>query len=104
MSDYTTVMTDAEFNRIYRFLKTRYGIDMSRKKEIMNGRMDNFLRSSEWNSYTEFMDAMDQDVSGSLEKKLVNMLTTNHTFFMREFIHFEYMQSTVLPWIKKQAE
>ena len=104
MSDYTTVMTDAEFNRIYRFLKTRYGIDMSRKKEIMNGRMDNFLRSSEWNSYTEFMDAMDQDVSGSLEKKLVNMLTTNHTFFMRESEHFDYLKQEVLPWIRQREQ
>lgn len=95
-------LTDEEFQRIYRFLKTRYGIDMSNKKEIVGGRMDNFLRANQWGSYTEFLDAMESDPSGKLEKKLVNMLTTNHTFFMRESEHFDYLKNVVLPWIKQK--
>lgn len=102
MSEYSIQMNDQEFDRIYRYLKSRYGIDMSRKKEIMNGRMENFLRMSEWNSYTEFMNALEKDPTGNIEKKLVNLLTTNHTFFMRESEHFEYMKQQVLPWIKKK--
>ena len=97
MSEYSIQMNDQEFDRIYRYLKSRYGIDMSRKKEIMNGRMENFLRMSEWNSYTEFMNALEKDPTGNIEKKLVNLLTTNHTFFMRESEHFEYMKQQVLP-------
>ena len=31
-------MTEAEFQRIYRYVKLHYGIDMSKKKEIMTGR------------------------------------------------------------------
>ncbi len=30
----------------------------------------------------------------------MNFLTTNHTYFMREFEHFEYFKSVVLPWLK----
>ena len=33
-------MTEAEFQRIYRYVKLHYGIDMSKKKEIMTGRLD----------------------------------------------------------------
>lgn len=102
MADYSTVLTDAEFHRIYLFLKNRYGIDMSRKKEIMNGRLDNFLRSSEWSTYTEFMNAVDVDTTGTLEKQLVNLLTTNHTFFMRESEHFDYLKQVVFPWIRQK--
>ncbi|MCD7709560.1 MAG: protein-glutamate O-methyltransferase CheR [Clostridiales bacterium] len=104
MPEKQTVMTDAEFDRIYRFLKERYGVDMRGKKEIVNGRMENFLRTSEWDSYTAFMDAIEADESGELEKSLVDMLTTNHTFFMREAEHFEYLRDTVLPWIRKKEE
>ena len=38
-------MTEEEFLRISRFVKSRYGIDMSRKKEIMQGRLENTLRN-----------------------------------------------------------
>ena len=33
---------------------------------------------------------------------MINILTTNHTFFMREFMHFEYLSRYVLPWIREK--
>lgn len=95
-------MTEEEFFRIYTFLKNRYGIDMSRKKEIMTGRLDNYFRAGGWKSYTEYINEVEKDFTGRLEKELVNMLTTNHTFFMREFEHFDYMRNIVLPYLKKK--
>lgn len=95
-------MTDEEFYRICDFLKSRYGIDMSRKKEIVSSRMTNYIREGGWRNYTEYMNAVITDYTGELEKELVNLLSTNHTFFMREFEHFEYMKETVLPELKKK--
>ncbi len=83
-------------------MKSRYGIDMSRKKEIMNGRLENHVRAGGFSSYHEYMDAVEQDFTGEMEKTLVNLLTTNHTYFMREFEHFEYLRKVVLPWLKKK--
>jgi chemotaxis protein methyltransferase CheR len=94
------VMTDAEFTRIQRFLKSRYGIDMSNKKEIMSGRLENFVQSRGYTGYGSFMNAVESDFTGGLEKELVNLLSTNHTFFMREFEHFNFMRDEVLPWLK----
>ncbi len=93
-------MTDEEFLRIYRFLKSRYGIDLDRKKEIVQGRMDNYIRTKGFHSYSEYMNAVDLDNTGKLENELVNILTTNHTFFMREFEHFNFLRKEVLPWLK----
>ncbi len=90
-------MTQEEFLRIYRFLKSRYGIDMERKKEIVQGRLENYVRAGGYSSYSDYIYALESDVTGRLERELVNILTTNHTFFMREFEHFEYMRSVVLP-------
>ena len=95
-------MTQEEFLRIYTFMKTRYGIDMSRKKEIVKGRLENYVRNGGWKTYTEYMDAMENDFTGKLEKQFVDILTTNHTFFMREFEHFEYMKQVVLPWLRQK--
>lgn len=95
-------MTEQEFFRIYTFLKNRYGIDMGRKKEIVQGRLENYVRLGGWKNFTEYINAVETDITGKLEKKLVSMLTTNHTYFMREFEHFDYMRSTVLPYLKNQ--
>lgn len=97
-------MTDAEFQRIYRFLKERYGIDMERKKEIVQGRLDNYIRMNGYESYSEYMNAVESDITGRLERDLVNILTTNHTFFMREFEHFDYLRQVVLPQLRMQEE
>lgn len=95
-------MTDAEFARIGRFLKTKYGIDMTHKKEIVSGRLENTIRKNGWESYSAYMNAVEADVTGNLERELVNLLTTNHTYFMREFEHFEFLRKEVLPWLEKK--
>lgn len=95
-------MTEMEFNRISGFLKSRYGIDMTAKKEIMDGRLLNMLRRNGWNSYTEYMNAVEADITGQLERELVNLLTTNHTYFMREFEHLDFLKYEILPWLKNQ--
>lgn len=97
-------MTEEEFLRIYAFLKSRYGIDMNRKKEIVKGRLENYLREGGFKNYTEYMDAVESDYTGDLEKQMVNILTTNHTYFMREFEHFDYLRTVVLPWLRQKEE
>ena len=84
------MMSQEEFYRISVFLKSKYGIDMTNKKEIVSGRLENYLRTHSWGSYHEFMNALEADETGGLEKELVNLLTTNHTYFMREPEHFDF--------------
>lgn len=94
------MITDEELQRISVFMKQRYGIELGQKKVIVNGRLQNYLRKNGWSNYHEFMDAVERDKTGTQEKILVNFLTTNHTYFMREFEHFDYFRSVVLPWLK----
>ncbi len=94
------MITDKEFLRISVLMKQNYGIDMSQKKVIINGRLENYLRSSGYSTCTDYINALEADKTGTLEKMLVNLLTTNHTYFMREFEHFEFFRKEVLPWLK----
>ena len=82
------MITDEEFLRISTFMKDRYGIDLSQKKVIVNGRLENYIRANGWKNFHQYMDEVENDKSGTQEKMLVNFLTTNHTYFMREFEHF----------------
>lgn len=94
------MITDDEFLRISGFMKERYGIDLSQKKVIVNGRLLNYIHRGGWSSFNEFMNAVLNDTTGQQEKMLVNFLTTNHTYFMREFEHFDFFKQIVLPWLK----
>lgn len=98
------IITEEEFDRIYRFLKSRYGIDMFRKKEIVQGRLENYIHANGYSDYHEYMNAVEMDFTGKLEAELVNILTTNHTFFMREFEHFDFLQRVVLPELRIKEE
>ena len=73
------MITDEEFRRISVFMKQRYGIDLSQKKVIVNGRLENYIRSNGWHNFNEYMDVVERDKSGTQEKMLVNFLTTNHS-------------------------
>lgn len=96
------MITDEELQRISVFMKQRYGIELGQKKVIVNGRLQNYVKKNGWNNYHEFMDAVERDKTGAQEKILVNFLTTNHTYFMREFEHFDYMRNVVLPWLRNK--
>lgn len=95
-------MTNQEFLRISGYLKEKYGIDMSRKQEIVRGRMENYIRNGGWDSYTQYMNELQRDTTGRLEKELVNLLTTNHTYFMREWEHFDFLKDYILPELKRK--
>ena len=95
-------MTREEFIRISGYLKSRCGINMTEKQEIVEGRMKNYLHSHGYKNHTEYMDAVEREESGKLEKELVNLLTTNHTYFMREFEHFDFLRQEVLPYLREK--
>ena len=94
------MIKDEEFIRIATYMKQRYGIDLAQKKVIVNGRLENYIKRGGWGSFDEFMNVVEHDKTGTQEKMLVNFLTTNHTYFMREFEHFEFFKAQVLPWLK----
>ncbi len=96
------MLTDDEFRRIAGYMKENYGIDLSQKKVIINGRLENYVRSGGWKNYHEYMNAVESDKTGMQERMLVNFLTTNYTYFMREFEHFDFFRSEVLPWLKQK--
>lgn len=98
------MITDEEFLRIFTFIKQRYGIDLGQKKTILNGRLENYLKLGGWKNFNEMMDAMEKDESGRIENEVVNHLTTNYTYFMREFQQFDFFKKTVLPWAEQKAK
>lgn len=95
------MITDAEFIRIVNYVKSNYGIDLNQKRTLVTGRLDNYLARNGYSSYTEFMSRVEQNPNGEEVRDMIDNLTTNHTYFMRETEHFDFLKNVVLPEAKK---
>lgn len=97
-------ITDSEFSRLIKFMHKTYGIDLSRKRILIEGRLSNVLVQKGFTNYTDYLNFVFSDKSGKETVTLVNKLTTNHTYFLREPQHFEFMQKVFLPYIEKTVK
>lgn len=94
-------ISEKEFALITSFLHTHYGIHMgAEKRALVVGRLEAVLRQHKFKSFSEFYEYLINDQTGEALTTLINRLTTNHTFFMRETQHFKFLQQTVLPYLE----
>jgi chemotaxis protein methyltransferase CheR len=94
-------LTDQEFVEFTKYVYQRYGINLSKKRILIEGRLSNTLNEMGLSSFRQYMDMLFADKSGELTVTLLNKITTNHTFFMRENNHFEFMLDQVLPYLER---
>ena len=97
-------ISDAEFTRLVKFMYDNFGINLSAKRVLVQGRLGNYLRERNFKSYDEYLDTVISDKTGAEVNTILNKLTTNHTFFMREPEHFSYMNEVVLPYAKSDCK
>ena len=97
-------LSEAEFERLSEYIQRNYGIFLKKEKmTLVTGRLGNVLLSKNMNSFSEYFDYVVSDRSGQAAVELINKITTNHTFFMREEEHFEYFRNIVLPYLSKSV-
>lgn len=94
--------TDEEFQELSTYMVQNYGIDLTKKRTLAECRLNVELEKGGFSSLGQFMRRMEQDRTKQLENMLLDKLTTNYTFFMREAKHFEYLRDHVLPEISEE--
>ena len=97
------VITEQEFERITKYIKKKAGINLTEKKVLIQGRLGNYLQRNGYHSYNEFMDLVEKYPTGKEANHLMNALTTNHTFFWREYEQFLYLREQVMPKLKQKT-
>lgn len=97
-------ITEKEFNLLADYIQVNYGIHLkSEKKTFVIGRLHNVLTQMGCSSFMEYYKYLISDISGEAVTILLDKITTNHTFFMREAKHFYYFRDVVLPQMKKNV-
>ncbi|MCI1965348.1 MAG: protein-glutamate O-methyltransferase CheR [Oscillospiraceae bacterium] len=88
-------LTDREFQELVDFIRTNFGINLSKKRLLIEARLFSVLAEKNVSSFTEYFNL----IRGNSKEliTMMNRLTTNHTYFMREPRHFEYLKNVILP-------
>lgn len=93
-------LTDEDFTRLYKYIQKNYGIDLSKKKQLIISRLSNTLTADGYTSFHDFVEVVLSGRDKDTTVAMLNKLTTNYTYFLREKEHFDFLEQTILPELK----
>ncbi|HYI96061.1 MAG TPA: protein-glutamate O-methyltransferase CheR [Bryobacteraceae bacterium] len=83
----------SEFEMIRDLAMRSFGLDLRAGKErLVATRLARHLRTGGFQSFRQYYDRVRADSSGELLVGLIDALTTNHTAFLREPVHFDFLR------------
>ena len=97
-------ISDEDFNRLTHFIKAQYGITLQEKRQLVTSRLSSLVSEQGYTSFTPFITQLLKEKDPQKIELVLNRLTTNYTFFMRETEHFEFFTKVVLPELVRKYE
>src|ERR1700722_10241387 len=92
------------FEKIRRLGLEKFGLNRTEPKQMLvAARLGKKLRELKLPSYEAYYDLVQADRSGESLIALIDALSTNHTSFLREASHFDFLARNVLPSLRKRA-
>jgi chemotaxis protein methyltransferase CheR len=90
-------ITDAEFARFQALIYKIAGISLSdAKKVLLTGRLGKRLKHFGCGTYTEYFRLVSSGQDDVELQMMVDLLTTNETYFFREEKHFDFLAQKIL--------
>jgi chemotaxis protein methyltransferase CheR len=92
------------FEKIRRLAYEKFGLNLTEAKQtLVAARLGKKLRELKIPSYEAYYDLVVADRSGESLIALIDALSTNHTAFLREASHFDFLLKTAVPALRKRA-
>ncbi|WP_027330838.1 CheR family methyltransferase [Marinimicrobium agarilyticum] len=94
----------AEFDHFRQFLQEACGIALGDNKQyLVSNRIRRLLEEYKLSSFSDLVRALKQNTNRRLKEQVIDVMTTNETFWFRDTYPFEYLRNQLLPqWM--QAE
>src|SRR5436190_21012504 len=87
-----------EFDQIRRLAHRSFGLYLkSGKEHLVSARLRCLVRIGGFRSFQEYCHYVMSDSTGEALTGMIDALATNHTSFLREPAHFEFLRQHVLP-------
>jgi chemotaxis protein methyltransferase CheR len=82
---------------VSRLVSQKTGIILGeRQHNMVRTRLLRRMTELKFNEYDEYLEHLRKNVQNETEA-LTSLLTTHHTYFFREFVHFEFLRATAIP-------
>lgn len=99
------IIQEEEFKKFAEYIKANYGIHFKKEKKVLiEGRLGQVLANLNMSSLSEYMEYVKADKTGAASSLMLDKITTNYTFFMREPEHFHFFKEVVLPYLAKTVQ
>lgn len=92
-------LTDNEFLDFVQYMHKNYGIDLSKKRILIEGRLSNLVEKKGMSNFSQYLESVKRNKEEITI--LINKLTTNYTYFYREENHFKHLKEVILPFEEK---
>jgi chemotaxis protein methyltransferase CheR len=98
-------ITDLEFSQFKKLIYDLAGIDLApSKKMLVAGRLSKRLRHYQLGTYSEYYKLVTGRDNPEERQIMVDLLTTNETYFYREPDHFHFLEQKILPaWSERRT-
>ncbi len=91
-------LAPAEFEEIRRLARSSFGLDLKAgKEELVSARLRRLVGAGHHRSFRDYCRHVLEDRTGQALALMIDALATNHTAFLREADHFEFLREHVLP-------
>lgn len=97
-------ISDADFKRMVNFIQSTYGIDLSQKKQLITSRLSPTLKKLGYGTFGDFVNHLLDKKENDEVTLVLNKLTTNYTFFMREKEHLDLFCQKIIPDIVQRHQ
>ncbi|MCI8342676.1 MAG: protein-glutamate O-methyltransferase CheR [Firmicutes bacterium] len=90
---------EKDFLTLSKFVHANFGIDLSKKKQLIESRLTSTINGMGMEGFSQYVKYITTTTNKTDIEKMLNKLTTNYTYFMREKEHFDYFSKTILPYL-----
>ena len=96
-------LTGKEFEQFRDLAYKTFGLDLKEGKEqLVSSRLSKLIAGLSFRSFNEYYDHVVADRTGEALLAMVDALTTNHTSFLREPAHLDFLRDHIVPELAKR--
>lgn len=96
-------ISDEDFKKLTFVIKKKFGLNLTGKKGLVESRLTNYILDNGFESFHNYLEIAFAGSPAEMAN-LINRLTTNHTYFMREQEHFTHFTEEFLPAAEKRLK
>ena len=97
-------ISDEDFRRLTHFIQSEFGITLQEKRQLVTSRLSSMLTEQGYTSFSQFVTQLLKEKDPQKIEQVLNRLTTNYTFFMREPEHFDFFTKVIMPELVRKYQ